>query len=55
MSARDVRSLPVGERAEVVALARRLLEVLPHPSRARELALAMLDLLIAPRRAEGAG
>jgi hypothetical protein len=45
MSDRDVRSLPVGERAEVVALARRLLEILPAPSHARDLENAMLDML----------
>jgi hypothetical protein len=34
----DVRSLGVGERAELLALARRLLENLPNPSHAREVA-----------------
>jgi hypothetical protein len=45
MSAGDVRCLPVGERAELLALANQLLDVLPNPSHARGLALAMVRLL----------
>jgi hypothetical protein len=45
MSDQDVRSLPVGERAELLALVRRQLEILPNPSHAGELAIAMVELL----------
>jgi hypothetical protein len=41
----QVQSLPLPERSELLALARGLLDALPHPSRARELALAIVRRL----------
>jgi hypothetical protein len=41
----DPEALPLSERARLLALARRLLEAVPNPSHARDLAIALVRVL----------